>query len=92
MRVFERHLFHQSAKQGLFPVQEDFLLEYADFYAEHVRNLCYPGLIHSENAGTQRNAGRGITVISCGSIPRKTIVQMRMCLLMPTCEPKERAA
>lgn len=45
MRVFEKHLYHHSAPHGIFPVQTDFLLEYADYYAGHVRNIDCLGLI-----------------------------------------------
>lgn len=45
MRVFEKHLFFHSAQQGLFPLQPDFLLKYADYYANHARNMDSLGLI-----------------------------------------------
>jgi len=45
IRVFENLLYYHCAQQGIFPAQPDFLLEYADFYSAHVRNMDYLGLI-----------------------------------------------
>ena len=53
LRVFDRHMEHHSIRQGIFPVQTEFLLEYANYCAAHVKNINSLGLILDSVLGSK---------------------------------------
>ena len=54
LRVFEKHLrYHAYLQSGIFPAEHEFLLEYNDFFLEHIKSIDCLGMIMDSLMGPE---------------------------------------